>query len=93
MALLRQKINLAGDLAMFMLEEGKLFTQEEYKALCKQVPIRAVQIKNSFGNWAGCLEFMSKTQPDLWAELQNLGKAPTIDLSAIEDEDEKSLEG
>jgi hypothetical protein len=96
MATLRQKINLAGDLGMFMLEEGKVFTQNEYRSLSRRAPIRFVQIRRYFGNWAACLVFLSKTQPDLWAELENLSKpkvpASIIDLSAIEDEDEEYLE-
>jgi hypothetical protein len=97
MATLRQKTNLASDLGMFMLEEGKIFTQNEYRALSRQAPISFVQIRKLFGNWARCLVFLSKTQPDLWAELENLGKpevqAPIVDLSAIEDSNGEYLEG
>jgi hypothetical protein len=97
MASLRQKTNLVGGLAMFMLEEGKIFTQNEYRALRGYAPVSFVQIKRNFGNWARCLLFLKNTQPDLWAELENLGKpevkAPIVDLSAIEDSNGEYLEG
>ena len=92
MATLRQKKTLVRNLGVFRVEEGKLFNQKEYRLLRRNVPIRYVQIRKLFGNWARCLEFLRKTQPDLWTELENLGKptsqASMIDLSAIEDENE-----
>ena len=101
MATPRQKTMLAAELGMFMLEEGKIFTGEEYKQL-DQAPMRWATMRRLYGNWNRALNHLRQTQPDLWKELQALGDkkapapkpvpAPTIDLSAIKDLDEESNE-
>lgn len=91
MATARQKTALVGKMGMFMLEEGKLFTSQEYRSLKGRVPLRFIQVKKHFGNWARCLHYMKQMQPDIWAELQNIDNKPTaplINLVAIEDNDE-----
>lgn len=90
MATARQKVVLAGELGLFMLEEGKILSAQEYRALGRG-PIRWATMKRLYGNWNRALRFLEQSQPDIWAELQNLGtevKAPNIDLSAIEKKDE-----
>jgi hypothetical protein len=96
MASLRQKVTMASELATFMIEEGKVITQNEYRALRGPVPLSFVKIRKNFGTWDRCFIFLKKVKPDLWMELENLDnpkvEAPIIDLSAIEEEDEY-LEG
>lgn len=87
MATARQKTVLSGELALFMLEEGKILTGTEYRKLGTG-PLRWATMKRLYGNWNRAINFLEQSQPDLWAELQNLGKAPMIDMSAIETDDE-----
>jgi len=94
MATARQKVVLAGELGMFMLGEGKILTGAEYRAL-DSGPLRWATMRRLYGNWNRAIRFLEQAQPDIWEELQNLGKnpsAPKIDLSAIEDNDETSSE-
>jgi len=85
MASLRQKTTMAEGLGMFLLEQGKILTVDEYRKL-GQVPFRWSAIRKVFSNWNRALHYIEKGLPDLWAELQNMGKAPAIDLSAIEED-------
>lgn len=91
---MRQKTVLAGELGMFMLEEGKIFTGVEYRALGRG-PLRWASMRRLFGNWNRAMHFLEHSQPELWAELQELGNTPkvaAIDLSALEDDDENYSE-
>ena len=89
MATARQKTTIAGELGMFMLEQGKIFTGEEYKKL-NQGPMRWATMRRVYGNWNKAMYYLQRAQPEIWAELQSMVQAQTIDLSAIEDKDELS---
>jgi len=87
MASARKKTIIAGDLAIFMLENGGLMTWLEYRALGGG-PYRLATIKRVFGNWNRALRYLEQSQPDLWLELTESPQpeeipAPMIDLSAI----------
>lgn len=99
MASARQKSKLAVQLGMFMFEQGKIMTPEDYKKF-RRVPVRWATIRSIYGNWAKALWWISQSAPEVWKELQNLEattaqnpeglvpeEAPVIDLSAIGKED------
>jgi len=94
MASIRQKTVLTGDLALFMLEEGKIFTSNEYRMLRKRCPITWVQIKRNFGNWSRCINFLKQAQPDLWEELQNMGNTsePKVECKLESKEEEVKVD-
>jgi hypothetical protein len=94
MATARQKIVLVGELGNFMLDRGKLLTGREYRALGTG-PLRWASMKRLFGNWNRTMRFLEQSHPELWEKLNYLGtkpkstkaEAPSIDLSAIEEDD------
>lgn len=80
---MRQKTVTAGELGMFFLELGRIPTVQEYRSF-SNVPLRWAGLKRFYGNWNRMLRFMAQMQPDIWAEIQNLG-------SETSNEDEEIL--
>ena len=71
MASPRVKTISAGEIGLFMLEQGKILTADEYRA-SSPVPIRWATMKRMYGNWNRCLRYMKQQQPDIWKDLEAL---------------------
>ena len=61
--------------AMKMLEEGKVLTQQEYDR-CRTFPIRSALVLNHFGSWARLVNMLPTAFPAVWKELTTKKVAP-----------------
>lgn len=80
MVSLRQRGRALEEVAMVMLEEGKVLTRHEYEKL-GSVPVRPGIAMNFFGSWSRMLNLMENSLPGVWAEIKTKENPPPKSVS------------
>lgn len=70
MGTIRQRHVALQEVAMTMLEEGKVLTKHEYDKLGKRVAIRSGLVLNFFGSWSRMLNIIQTELPEVWKEIK-----------------------
>ena len=69
MARLRVRAQILEQVAMFMLEQGKILTKHEYDMFGPEVPLRSGLVMNHFGAWTRLITFIENDMPDVYKQL------------------------
>lgn len=80
MGSLRQRGRALEEVAMVMLEEGKVLTRYEYEKL-GSVPVRPGTAMNFFGSWSRMLNLIKNSFPEVWAEIKTKENPPPKSVS------------
>jgi|SRR5210317_239228 len=76
MGTIRQRHVALQEVAMTMLEVGKVLSKHEYDRLEKKVAIRSGLVLNFFGSWSRMLQIMENELPEVWAEIKKKETPP-----------------
>lgn len=69
----RQRDKMIANVAIDMMEQGRILTEMEYRRL-ENPSVHFRDLKRVFGRWPRVLDVLKATSPEVWLELTEMAK-------------------